>query len=76
MVAADRLIDDLYGAAPPADVANALQSQISRLREALPEPVVKLRSAGLTEALDLWRGPRVRQRRAPSSNCRWLRVAC
>ncbi|GGP80869.1 AfsR/SARP family transcriptional regulator [Streptosporangium pseudovulgare] len=34
-VAADRLIDDLYGERPPDGAGHALQSQISRLRRAL-----------------------------------------
>ncbi|MEV6941211.1 BTAD domain-containing putative transcriptional regulator [Streptomyces sp. NPDC051172] len=34
-VSTDRLIDGLYGAEPPAGAANALQSQISRLRRRL-----------------------------------------
>ncbi|NKQ57075.1 AfsR/SARP family transcriptional regulator [Amycolatopsis sp. K13G38] len=34
-VAADTLIDGLWGALPPADAANALQSPVSRLRKAL-----------------------------------------
>src|SRR5688572_25901994 len=33
-----RLIDGLYGAEPPAGAANALQSQVSRLRRALGDP--------------------------------------
>src|SRR5262245_19313676 len=32
VVAAERLIDGLYGGAPPNDATNALQSQVSRLR--------------------------------------------
>ncbi|MFC4063996.1 BTAD domain-containing putative transcriptional regulator [Actinoplanes subglobosus] len=39
----DRLIDGLYGDEPPAGVANALQSQVSRLRQSLP---VELGPAG------------------------------
>jgi predicted ATPase len=35
IVPLDRLIDELYGAEPPADAANALQGQVSRLRRAL-----------------------------------------
>ena len=35
-VPADALVDGLWGAAPPADAANALQSLVSRLRKALP----------------------------------------
>ncbi|HEV2635179.1 MAG TPA: BTAD domain-containing putative transcriptional regulator [Actinocrinis sp.] len=38
VVSAARLVDGLYGAHPPAGVANAVQSQISRLRAALREP--------------------------------------
>ena len=38
VVATDRLIDGLYGDAPPAGAANALQSQVSRLRRGLGEP--------------------------------------
>ncbi|PWK52312.1 DNA-binding SARP family transcriptional activator [Actinoplanes xinjiangensis] len=39
----DRLIDGLYGDTPPAGAANALQSQVSRLRQSLP---VELGPAG------------------------------
>jgi hypothetical protein len=35
VVRTDRLIDGLYGAEPPDGAANALQSQVSRLRRAL-----------------------------------------
>ncbi len=35
VVSAERLIDGLYGADPPGGAANALQSQVSRLRRAL-----------------------------------------
>ncbi|MFJ1766553.1 BTAD domain-containing putative transcriptional regulator [Amycolatopsis sp. NPDC088138] len=35
-VPADALIDGLWGAVPPADAPNALQSLVSRLRKALP----------------------------------------
>ena len=35
-VPADALIDGLWGAEPPADAANALQSLVSRLRKVLP----------------------------------------
>ena len=31
------LIDDLWGAQPPADAANALQSLVSRLRKVCPD---------------------------------------
>lgn len=37
IVPAERLIDGLYGEQPPEGVANALQSQVSRLRGALKE---------------------------------------
>ncbi|MEU3463402.1 BTAD domain-containing putative transcriptional regulator [Streptomyces sp. NPDC006733] len=39
VVTPERLIDGLYGEEPPAGVANALQSQVSRLRHVLPQPV-------------------------------------
>ncbi|HEX3813079.1 MAG TPA: BTAD domain-containing putative transcriptional regulator [Mycobacteriales bacterium] len=35
VVGTERLIDSLYGQRPPADAANALQSQVSRLRRGL-----------------------------------------
>ncbi|MGH3682476.1 MAG: AfsR/SARP family transcriptional regulator, partial [Natronosporangium sp.] len=38
VVGTERLIDDLYGSRPPDGAGNALQSQVSRLRRALPEP--------------------------------------
>jgi predicted ATPase/DNA-binding SARP family transcriptional activator len=37
IVPAERLIDGLYGDSPPAGAANALQSQVSRLRHAVGE---------------------------------------
>ena len=47
IVAATRLIDGLYGANPPAGAANALQSQVSRLRRALGDPeTVEFHPAG------------------------------
>jgi DNA-binding SARP family transcriptional activator len=39
VVATGRLIDGLYGEQAPAGVGNAVQSQISRLRQVLPVPV-------------------------------------
>jgi predicted ATPase/DNA-binding SARP family transcriptional activator len=39
MVSTERLIDGLYGAQVPAGVANAVQSQVSRLRQVLPVPL-------------------------------------
>ncbi|MCQ0014172.1 AfsR/SARP family transcriptional regulator [Actinomadura madurae] len=44
VVPAERLIDGLYGEAPPSGAANALQSQVSRLRRGLGD-------AGLVEGL-------------------------
>ncbi|GIE31447.1 SARP family transcriptional regulator [Actinoplanes italicus] len=44
----DRLIDGLYGEDPPAGAGNALQSQVSRLRQSLP---VELDSAGYRLAI-------------------------
>ncbi|MFI8827721.1 BTAD domain-containing putative transcriptional regulator [Streptomyces sp. NPDC053431] len=38
-VTAERLVDGLYGEEPPAGAANALQSQVSRLRRVLPDGV-------------------------------------
>ncbi|MFF7192456.1 BTAD domain-containing putative transcriptional regulator [Streptomyces sp. NPDC008079] len=38
-VPAERLIDGLYGDDPPAGAGNAVQSQISRLRQVLPVPL-------------------------------------
>src|SRR5919112_1968515 len=35
VVSADRLIDDLWGAEPPANAAGALQVRVSQLRKAL-----------------------------------------
>ncbi|UUU25162.1 BTAD domain-containing putative transcriptional regulator [Streptomyces sp. DSM 40750] len=46
-VSVERLIDGLYGAEPPAGAANALQSQISRLRRRLgPHPEIEATPAG------------------------------
>ncbi|MEU6849347.1 BTAD domain-containing putative transcriptional regulator [Actinacidiphila alni] len=39
VVTAERLIDGLYGDEPPAGVGNAVQSQVSRLRQVLPVPL-------------------------------------
>jgi predicted ATPase/DNA-binding SARP family transcriptional activator len=63
IVAAERLIDDLYGEAPPAGAANALQSQVSRLRRSLADlsqvspppahhPRLELHPAGYRLAVD------------------------
>ncbi|MDX6353465.1 MAG: hypothetical protein QOF98_368, partial [Streptomyces sp.] len=39
LVGTERLVDGLYGEAPPAGVGNAVQSQVSRLRQVLPVPI-------------------------------------
>ncbi|MFC6016629.1 BTAD domain-containing putative transcriptional regulator [Plantactinospora solaniradicis] len=57
LVSADRLIHGLYGDKPPNRAANALQSQVSRLRQALsagngPEPLVEFHPAGYRLAVD------------------------
>ncbi|MGW3137865.1 AfsR/SARP family transcriptional regulator [Streptomyces sp. NPDC001139] len=46
-VSAQRLVDGLYGTRPPAGAANALQSQISRLRRRLaPHTAIEAPPAG------------------------------
>jgi predicted ATPase/DNA-binding SARP family transcriptional activator len=57
MIGTERLIDDLYGAAPPTGAANALQSQVSRLRRALSNQLpdhslVEFHPAGYRLAVD------------------------
>ncbi|MGR6319841.1 BTAD domain-containing putative transcriptional regulator [Micromonospora soli] len=55
VVPRQRLTDDLYGAKPPAGVANALQSQVSRLRQVLsagPVDPVEFHPAGYRLAVD------------------------
>ncbi|GAB3980385.1 AfsR/SARP family transcriptional regulator [Plantactinospora veratri] len=57
VVSADRLIQGLYGDAPPNRAANALQSQVSRLRQVLsgvdgPEPPVEFHPAGYRIAVE------------------------
>jgi hypothetical protein len=39
VVPTERLVDGLYGQEPPTGVGNAVQSQVSRLRQVLPVPV-------------------------------------
>ncbi|MEU3840651.1 BTAD domain-containing putative transcriptional regulator [Streptomyces sp. NPDC028635] len=52
-VPVERLLDGLYGAEPPAEAMNALQSQISRLRRRLgPLPAVEGAGAGYRIAVD------------------------
>ncbi|MBM7491258.1 putative ATPase [Micromonospora luteifusca] len=54
VVSAERLIDGLYGEHPPRGAANALQSQVSRLRQALPAEhnPVEFHPAGYRLAVD------------------------
>ncbi|MFJ8579880.1 BTAD domain-containing putative transcriptional regulator [Micromonospora sp. NPDC093277] len=55
VVPADRLIEGLYGDEPPERAANALQSQVSRLRQALPAgraAPVEFHPAGYRLAVD------------------------
>ncbi|WP_187144948.1 BTAD domain-containing putative transcriptional regulator [Streptomyces sp. H39-C1] len=51
VVTPERLIDGLYGEDPPAGVANALQSQVSRLRQVLPQKI-EFHPAGYRLAID------------------------
>jgi DNA-binding SARP family transcriptional activator len=50
-VSTERLVDGLYGEHPPTGVGNAVQSQVSRLRQVLPVPVEGL-PAGYRLAVD------------------------
>lgn len=50
-VSADRLIDGMYDGAPPAGAANALQSQISRLRKQL-DATIEFTERGYRLAID------------------------
>ncbi|MET8039695.1 BTAD domain-containing putative transcriptional regulator [Micromonospora sp. NPDC005215] len=54
VVSAERLIDGLYGEHPPRGAANALQSLVSRLRQALPaeHTPVEFHPAGYRLAVD------------------------
>jgi DNA-binding SARP family transcriptional activator len=57
VVSAARLIDGLYGQNPPGDAANALQSQVSRLRRRLrdqgdPGGLIEFQPAGYRLAVD------------------------
>jgi DNA-binding SARP family transcriptional activator/pimeloyl-ACP methyl ester carboxylesterase len=54
VVSVDRLVDLLWGDDPPADAVGALQSQVSRLRRALPYADLRTRPPGyqLTVAAD------------------------
>ncbi|MEU6719993.1 BTAD domain-containing putative transcriptional regulator [Nonomuraea sp. NPDC046802] len=46
IVGAEQLVDGMYGARPPEGVANALQSQVSRLRRSLGRDLVEFHPAG------------------------------
>ncbi|WP_084961272.1 BTAD domain-containing putative transcriptional regulator [Thermoactinospora rubra] len=52
IVPAARLVDGLYGERPPDDAANALQSQVSRLRRLIGREVVEFHPAGYRLAVD------------------------
>ena len=52
-ISRDRLIDELWGARPPATAAKTVQVHISRLRKALEDsPVLMTREHGYTLAID------------------------
>ncbi|WP_346115100.1 AfsR/SARP family transcriptional regulator, partial [Nonomuraea maheshkhaliensis] len=46
IVGAEQLVAGLYGPRPPEGVANALQSQVSRLRRSLGKDLVEFHPAG------------------------------
>nr|WP_226899141.1 BTAD domain-containing putative transcriptional regulator [Nonomuraea phyllanthi] len=46
MVSVERLVDGQYGDRPPAEAANAIQAQISRLRRSLPAGLIEFHGAG------------------------------
>jgi predicted ATPase/DNA-binding SARP family transcriptional activator len=50
-VTPERLIDGVWAERPPAEALNALQALVSRLRRALPEPVVESGPAGYRLAI-------------------------
>ncbi|MFE3450739.1 BTAD domain-containing putative transcriptional regulator [Nonomuraea sp. NPDC059194] len=52
VVTQEHLIDGLYGAEPPETAANALQSQVSRLRRALGRDLVEFHPAGYRLAVE------------------------
>ena len=53
VVSSDRLVEALWGAAPPADAAAALQAHVSRLRRALPRGAEILRTRPPGYVLDV-----------------------
>ncbi|WP_306332241.1 BTAD domain-containing putative transcriptional regulator [Streptomyces sp. KL118A] len=59
LVSADRLIDDLWGDAPPGNPANALQSKVSQLRRALGRDRVVHQPPGYRLRLDAAAGDEV-----------------
>ena len=52
LIGTDRLIDAVYGDQPPPGAANALQSQVSRLRRVLPDVDIERHPAGYRLAID------------------------
>ena len=52
LVTTEGLIDGLYGEDPPGNAANALQSQVSRLRRALEDIAIEFHPAGYRLAID------------------------
>ncbi|MFB9839746.1 AfsR/SARP family transcriptional regulator, partial [Actinoallomurus acaciae] len=52
VVTAERLVDGVWGDAPPSGAANALQSLISRLRRAVPGLVIESHPSGYRLVLD------------------------
>ncbi|MDA3647601.1 AfsR/SARP family transcriptional regulator [Saccharopolyspora indica] len=51
-VSADRLVDDLWGAEPPGNPVNTLQTKVSQLRRAVGRELVAYRSAGYALVVD------------------------
>ncbi|MER7078808.1 Predicted ATPase [Saccharopolyspora kobensis] len=51
-VSADRLVDHLWGAEPPGNPANTLQTKVSQLRRAIGRELVTYRSAGYALVTD------------------------
>ncbi|MEU7578505.1 BTAD domain-containing putative transcriptional regulator [Streptomyces sp. NPDC041068] len=58
-VSADRLVDDLWGEAPPGNPANALQSKVSQLRRALGRDRVVHQAPGYRLRVDVAAGDEV-----------------
>jgi DNA-binding SARP family transcriptional activator len=52
VVSSEQLIDDLWGARPPATARNLLQGYVADLRKALAEPIVHTRSPGYLLAVE------------------------